>query len=389
MKDTSPVPSSLLQDFTAQQHTNLFLRAFSFSTGQLPRNPEGETELADRVVLMDDIGFAFLLKERENKVATKAGDLEKWIANTVVRKGVKEIQRTRDLLDSYASLSLVNHFGHRVTITPVDSEDLVSVIVYRVPQKSRPFRAPRFKKGKDGGFIHILRDVEYFEICQQFTTPAELRDYFGFRRHVLINWDSAAAAVSEGALIGQYVLEDYSTGPDQRFEKAARAKDRPAAYEFSFVLDSLASTIAGQSSEYADTAGCEILGEIARLGRHELKALKQQLRLGLDAVRGNRFELPFRIASGRTECGFLILPITREYRDRASYALESLTFACKHELDFPRQVGIGMWRKSEFVDIEWTFLEGENTPHPELDERLARSYPFRTRSEQNLPPIFV
>ena len=297
-------------------------------------------------------------------------------------------------------LSLVNHFGHRVSVTPAEAEDLVSMIIYRVPAKSRGFRAARFKKGRNGGFVHILRDVDYFEICQHFVTPAELLDYFGFRRDVLINWDAAAAAVSEEALIGQYLLEDYSSGPDQKFERAARSRGGPTACEFSFVLDSLASKIAGQHSDYADTDCYEILAELALLGRYELKALKQELRVGLEAVRANRFELPLRIASGRTACGFLIVPVTREFRDRAIDALESLSLASKHELDLPRQVGIGMWnsydllrgervQKSEFVDIEWAFVEGDNAPNPELDERLSTSYPFRTASEQKLPPIFV
>jgi len=400
VKDGSPGPSSLLHDFTAQQHANVFLRAFSFPTTHLPRSPEDETELADRVVLADNIGFIFLLKEREQKVATKPGDLEKWVVNNVVKKGAKQVQNTRDLLRGYMGLSLVNHFGHRVSVTPAEAEDLVSMIIYRVPAKSRGFRAARFRKGRNGGFVHILRDVDYFEICQHFVTPAELLDYFGFRRDVLINWDAAAAAVSEEALIGQYLLEDYSSGPDQKFERAARSRGGPTACEFSFVLDSLASKIAGQHSDYADTDCYEILTELALLGRYELKALKQELRVGLEAVRANRFELPLRMASGRTACGFLIVPVTREFRDRAIDALESLSLASKHELDLSRQVGIGMWNsydllrgervhKSEFVDIEWAFVEGDNPPNPELDERLASRYPFRTASEQKLPPIFV
>jgi hypothetical protein len=63
--------------------------------------------------------------------------------------------------------------------------------------------------------------------------------------------------------------------------------------------------------------------------------------------------------------------------------------ASKHELDLKRQVGIGMWQTSEFVDIEWVFLEGDNRPNRALDERLARSYPFRRSSERRLPPIFT
>jgi hypothetical protein len=389
VKARAPGPSSLLQDFTAQQHANVFLRAFSFPSMQLPRASDEDAELSERIVLIDKIGFIVQLKEREQKVASKPGDLEKWVASNVLKKGVKQVQNTRDLLGAYKGLSLVNHFGHRVSIAPMDADDLIGLIIYRVPAKSRPFRAARFKKGRNGGFVHILRDVDYFEICQHFVTPAELLDYFSFRRDVLINWDAAGTAVSEEALIGQYLLEDYSAEPDPRFEKAARSRGGPTACEFSFVLDSLSSRIASQGSDYADTDCYEILTEIALLGRYELKALKQQVRLALEAVRANRFELPFRIAAGRTGCGFLIVPVTREFHVHAMDALESLSIASKHELDLPRQVGIGMWRNSEFVDIEWLFHEGDNPPNPELDERLAHSYPFRNVSEQRLPPIFV
>lgn len=367
----------------------MFLRAFSFPTMQLPRASDEDAELADRVVLIDKIGFIVVLKEREQKVASKPGDLEKWVVSNVLKKGVKQVQTTRDLLRTYKGLSLVNHFGHRVSIAPLDADDLIGLIIYRVPAKSRPFRAARFKKGRNGGFVHILRDVDYFEICQHFVTPAELLSYFSFRRDVLINWDPAGTAVNEEALIGQYLLEEFAAEPDSRFEKAARSRGGPTACEFSFVLDSLSGRIASQESDYADTDFYEILTEIGLLGRYELKALKQQVRLALEAVRANRFELPFRIAARRTGCGFLIVPVTREFHAHAMDALESLSIASKHELALPRQVGIGMWRNSEFVDIEWIFREGENPPNPELDERLAHSYPFRNTSEQRLPPIFV
>jgi hypothetical protein len=389
LKESRPGPSSLLQDFATQQRSNVFLRAFSFPTIELPRPPEDDDELADSIVLIDKIGFIFQLRELGQQVMSKAGDLEKWVANTVVRKGIKQVQNTRDLLRSYAGLSLVNHFGHRLSLTPKDPDDLVSIIIYRVPAKARAFRAARFKKGRNGGFIHILRDVDYFAICEQFVTPAELVDYFSFRRDILINWNPIVTAVSEEAMIGQYLLEDYSSPPDQKFERSVRSRGGPSAYGFSFVMDSLAAKIAAQESVYADTDYYAILAELALLGRYELKALKQQLGLALESVRANRFELPSRIVSGRRDSGFLIVPLTLEFRDRVLDALQSLSLASKHELDLPRQIGIGMWRNSEFVDIEWIFMEGTNGPNPELDARLARNYPFRRASEQQLPPIFV
>jgi hypothetical protein len=381
--------SSLLQEFTTQQNENAFLRAFSFSTTQLPVDSASDVELADRIIMVKEIGFIFQLMEREQKAASGAGDLEKWITNYVVRRGVKQIQNTRDLLRRYMGLSIVNNFGHRMLIAPRDPDLLISIIVYRVPPKTRAFRAARFKKNRNGGFVHILRDVDYFEIMHQFVTPAELSDYFGFRRDILISWDPAATAVSEAALIAQFLLADYESLPDERFQSAWRLRAGPAACEFSFALDSLATTIASQESDYADTDCYDVLIELARLARHELRALKQQIGLALEAVRGNRFELPYRIASARTGTGFLVLPVTKEFHSRAWEALRSLSLASKYELDLVLQIGIGMWRESEFVDIEWVFLNGDNIPDAGLDERLAHTYPFRRSSERRLPPIFV
>jgi hypothetical protein len=389
VKEPTREPLSLVHDFAALQHANVFTRAFCFDAPHLPVSGESHGELADRVMLMDGIGFIFQLCEREPKVTSRAGDLEKWVANQVARKGSKQIQNTREVLSGYMGLSMVNHFGHRVTVTPHDPETFVGLVIYRVPPKSRAFRAPRFKRSRSGGFVHILRDAEYFEICDHFATPAELVDYFEFRRDLLLDWDSASAAVSEAALIGQFLMEDYSSAPDPRFERATRSHGGAVACEFSFLLETLAERIASQDSEYADTDCYEILHELGWLSRYDLRALKHQLRYALDAVHSNRFELPYRIASTRTGCGIIIVPVTREFQERSHDALLSLTIASKHELDLERQVGIGMWQDTEIVDVEWTFLEGDNEPDPELDERLARSYPFRGSSEQRLPPVFT
>ncbi|MFL5595546.1 MAG: hypothetical protein ACJ785_13180 [Gemmatimonadaceae bacterium] len=389
MKEEASEAATLLHDFVAQKHTNVFMKAFSFPASQLPAAGEKEVELADRVMLVDNIAFIFGLREREQQAASKVGDLEKWVSNQVSRKGVKQIQNTRELLSGYLGLSLVNYFGHRIMISPGDPESMVGVIIYRVPVKSRAFRAARFKRNTHGNFVHILRDVEYFEICQHFVTPAELFHYLNFRRDILLSWDAPSAGVTESALIGQYLQEDYSSAPHERFEKSASSRGEATGCEFSFVLDSLAGKIAEQDVDDGGDDCYEILSELAMLGRYELRALRQQVQLALESVRSNRFELPYRLVSHRSECGFLIVPVTGEFHDRAYGALKSLTIASKHELDLDRQVGIGMWKDGEFVDIEWVFLAGANAPDAKLDERLASNYPFRTTSERRLPPIFI
>lgn len=376
------------------------MRAFSFAANQLPTTSEKQPDVADRVMLLDNAGLIFQLREREQKVTAKVGDVEKWVAGQVVRKGVRRIQTTRDLLASYTGLSVVNQFGHRITVSARDPDSLVGLLIYRVPPKTRAFRAARFKQSRNGGFVHILRDTDYFEICHHFVTPAELLDYFAFRRDILLSWDSPSTAVSEAALIGQYLLEDFSSPPSSSLERAAKSRGGPTACEFSFVLDSLGAEIATLEDDEEDGHDEDengptnddryiILSELGLLGRYELRALKQQLRLALEAVRANRFELPFRIASTRTGCGFLTVPIMKEFHERGFEALQSLAMASKHELGLDKQVGIGMWKNSEFVDIEWVLLEGRNASDQRLDERLLQNYPFRRASERRLPPIFT
>jgi len=389
VKESAQEAVSLLHDFIAQQHANVFARAFAVSTNQLPHGTETQPGLADRMLLTNSIGFIFQLCERESHGVVKAGELERWAATQVVRKGVRLIQNTRELLATYSAISLVNDFGHRVTVSPKETESLVGVVVYRVPPKTRPFRVARFKRVRNGTFVHVLRDTDFFEICDHFVTPAELLEYFNFRRDILLGWDPPTTAVSETALIGQYLLEDFESPPDQRLEAAARARRSPAVCEFTFVLDNLAASIAAQEDDFADNDHYRILFELSMLGRYELRALSEQLRLALESVRADKLELPYRVASSKTGCGFIILPLTREFHDRSNDALESLAHASKHELDLERQVGIGMWRDGEFVEIEWLYLSGPNAPDAEIDERLVQSYPFRRASERRLPPIFT
>jgi hypothetical protein len=398
VKESASEPTSLLHDFSALHHSNVFSRAFSFAADQLPITTEKQAQISDRVLLTGETGFIFQLYERELKVPARTGDIEKWVSGQVVKKGARRIQATRELLASYSTLSVVNHFGHRMTLSPRNPDSLIGVVVFRVPVKTKPFRAARFKQNRNGGFVHILRDTDYFEICQHFVSPTELADYFAFRRDMLVGWDPPTTAVSERALIGQYLLEDFASPPSSSLERAARSRGGATASEFSFVLDSLAGDIARLEEDPEEhheedwPAGEEpyaILSEIASLSRYELRALKDQLRNALEAVRVNRFELPLRVASPRTKCGFLILPVMREFQDRAFEALESLAMASKHELSLAKQVGIGMWKDGEFVDIEWIYMAGDNPPQPEIDARLAQSYPFRLASDRRLPPVFT
>ncbi|MGZ9080464.1 MAG: hypothetical protein ACXW2A_19250 [Burkholderiales bacterium] len=374
--------TEFLEDIALHLNANVFTRTFSFSSAQLPVLVSPPPPLADRVVLVDGVCLVMDLCERKGRARLKSAEIERWFANEVLRKGVDRIRHTRDLLRSYDGISLVNSRGHRVSVAPKGLEDVSGLILHRSP-RAGGYVPPRFRKSRKTGFVHIMRDSEYFAICEHLVTPSELADYLKFRREILSRPFPVPPEVSEAALLGQYLFEELDAPADARYETAGRTfRGDPNAWAFSYVLQNLSTQIAKRDDESVESTYQRILAELARLGRSELRELKTQLRLSLEAVRADRFELPYRVTCTSTRCCFLVLPGSAEFRLRAREALESLAVASKYELGLEKQVSIAMWRSGEIIDIDWLYAEGPNVPDETLDKRLEHAYPFRRTSEK-------
>lgn len=381
---------SLLEDMTVHLSANVFTRTFSFSSAQLPVLTLPRPQLADHLVLLDGMGFIFQLTERTTPGANRVSELEKWFAEDVLKKGVKQIKRTRELLQTYLTLSLANASGHRVSVSVKGLKNLAGLILYRTPSRAPGFAPPRFKKTRVAGFVHIMRDADYFAACEHLVTPTELTEYLRFREEVLSRPDPVPPTVSEAALVGQYLYEDLDAAPDPRYENAARSlKGDPADWVFSYVMENLGTQISRRDEDSIEAVYHPVLTEMARLGRSELRELKNQLRLCLEAVRADKFELPYRLCSEPTQCAFLTLPGSVEFRLRARKALERLSIASKHELQVEKQVSIAMWRSGEIIDIDWLYLDGPNAPSEAIDRQLDVAYPFRRTSKKRLPEYFL
>ena len=371
-----------LEDITLHLNANVFTRTFSFSAAQLPVVASPPPPLADHVVLVDGFGLVIDLCERKGRARLKSGEIEKWFENEVLRKGVERIRHTRDLLRSYDGISLVNSRGHRVSVAPKGLDDAAGLILHRSP-RAGGYVPPRFRKSRKFGFVHIMRDSDYISICEHLVTPSQLADYLKFRQEIFSRPFPVPPEATEAALLGQFLFEELEAPADARYETAARAfRDDPNTSAFSYVLQNLSTQIAKRDDESVEAIYQRILAELARLGRPELRELKTQLRLSLEAVRADRFELPYRVTCTPTQCCFLVLPGSAEFRLRAREALESLALASKYELGVQKQVSIAMWRSGRIIDIDWLYTEGPNVPDETLARRLEHAYPFRRTSER-------
>jgi hypothetical protein len=371
-------PKNLLEDFVAQLNANVFLREFAFSATELSIPGKGQLEIADHLVLLDKLGLIYQLKERDAAASNDIPDLLTWFEDKVRRKAVKQLGATHALLESYRGTNLVNERGHQIPISTDTINNLVNIVIYRAG-RIVGFRPQRFYVSRSAGFVHFINDTDYFRVCRALITPTEIVEYFQFRQRVLLEHQIDNAKISESAFIGQYMAGDPDDAPDPRFERALNAQlENPDDWELSFITENLGQQIAYSIGDQSETSYYRILAQLAQLSRAELREFKLRLRLTLEAVRGDEYRLPYRMAVPRIDCGFLIFPVPRNMRNKARKALHNFTLASKHELQVTKHVGLSICKRvKNTLDLEWMYVEGENEPNPELDRQLEKNYPFR------------
>ena len=379
---------TLLEDFIATLNANIFLAEFAFSATELTVPGEGQVEIADHLVLIGEIGLAFQLKERDHDASAAPADVIKWFANKVYKGAVKQLGSTRRLLRRFHGATLKNHRGHAVAVAPQDIDEIHGIVVYRAPEVSG-YIAKRYHDSKSAGFVHFLSATDYLGVCRFLVTPAEISEYCSFRRG-LLSAGSEYSDVPEQALVGQFIAEEPLANPSARFAHVlAGLVDDRDGWDFSFFTEQFGEKIAYREGDESVTSHYGILRQFARLSRSELRAFKDRLRLSTDAVLSERHELPYRFACPRTDCGFVLIPLTSVSAEEARRVLTVFTRVCKHDFGVIAQVGLTIVRQSASIDIEWAYIDGPNEPNPELDLKLRIDSPFRPTKSQRVERYFV
>jgi hypothetical protein len=376
--------NTLLEQFVAQLNESVFLAEFSFSGSEIRIPGTGDLEIADHLVLLEDMGIAYQLKERDVTASSSAGDLSKWFAKKVRKKAVKQMSETREMLRDFQGKKLRNHLGHEIPLATSKITKLYSVVVYRMPTIDG-FAPSRVYDSRSAGFVHFIRDTDYLAVCQHLLTPAEIADYLDFRRSILVKWPSAAG-VSETALVGQYFAGDHEAEPASKYQAIVGAiQEHESNWSMSHIFSKLGSKVTYREGDQSETSHYRILTEFAKLSRSELREFKLRFELALDAARADRYELPYRMACPRTDCGFLILPVTSEDQQFARIALRNLSLASKHEFGVRRHVSLSVSSDAPDFNIEWMYVDSSVAPNPELDAKIQRDAIFRSTSDKQIP----
>ena len=125
---------------------------------------------------------------------------------------------------------------------------------------------------------------------------------------------------------------------------------------------------------------------MALLKRNELREFKKRFQLSLQKTREDVFVRPYRIAVPRTECGFVFIPVTREFLQHRRLGLHNFTLAHKYEQRLPRCIGLSIADgEDDWFTVEWCYIEFAWEQDAQMESMLETYNPFRDVSTSELP----
>ncbi|MBN1293684.1 MAG: hypothetical protein JXB48_17720 [Candidatus Latescibacteria bacterium] len=185
-------------------------------------------------------------------------------------------------------------------------------------------------------------------------------------------------------MIGQYLGEQIDSPPDvkyfdyyKRFQN--NAEDFIKIFEILKKFEDRMEYFKNPYSYY------DILLEFTKLYRTELKKINEFFYLCLEHCKNNKIEQPYRIVSSNSQCGFVMVPIDKEFISFRHDVLSSFTHAHKYEYKLARCVGISFaYDDGDFL-IDWCYIVGERKDNLEMEKFLEENYPFRNMKESVEP----
>ncbi|EMO55924.1 hypothetical protein [Leptospira noguchii] len=139
------------EDFINKLNYNVFFREFSFANTEFKIDGVGESELADHLVIVDELCFLYQIKERNIKEMNSTDDLSKWFNNKIRNKAVGQIKKSLKNLELFKGRKLKNEKNHQVAIVPPSLDKVILIIIFKLDQD---FSASLGYFSSDFGFIH-------------------------------------------------------------------------------------------------------------------------------------------------------------------------------------------------------------------------------------------
>lgn len=360
---------------------NRFLSEFSFSKNNFKPELESEIEFADHVILIDDLLIIFQLKERSQSKDYTSTTEKKWFQNKVLNISKKQIRNTLKYFENNEKIEIINQRGHKFDIKCNHISVFVKIIIYK-PSEFLPQDCYSINHyiSKKCGFIHILHINEYQNICNTFITPTEIAQYFGFRETILQQY---SVWPDEKSIAGQFIAGATTSAPNKRFSDYVDSLDNDINnFDIFSLLEGFEKSIAYTIDNIGEKDYYIFLEEFAKLDRAELREIKKRIIKSIDECKTNKFTLPFRVVSLRTNCGFVFVPIEEGLKKQRIHGLKNFTIAAKYASRVSKQIGISFLKDNHIFYIDWCYIESKWEWNKEMEDKLITDFPFHSASKK-------
>lgn len=359
----------------AKLNEHFFFQEFTFSRNQFSPVP-GNVELADSLIWLDDMVIVFQLKERNVSADSSLEAEKKWFEKKVLGVATGQVRDTLTYLNGTHEINLENHRGHQFSLNSSGISVVHKVVCYATAHElPDECKRKRCHVSRTAGVIHLFSARDYLGLVQTLLTPSELSEYLRFREELINKWGAECENVPEQALVGQYLDGRIELQPSIAFlENLHSLVARADEWDMSGIIKKFPDRI---TTDNQPTDYYAIVTEIAKLKRNELRQFKLRFQLAMEKSREAKFALPYRMASLRTGCAFVFIPLGSDMVTNRQNALVNLTIGCKYDLKLNKCIGVSFVAEDGgWYAVEWCFLESEWQLDTEIERWLKEGKPF-------------
>jgi len=372
------------EDTVGELNSAYFFREFTYSRNTFRPTPRGELELADKVVWLDDLLIVSQIKERNAPVGTAPDRERRWFADEVLKKATRQIRDTLGYLKGFPQIEVTNNRGHRFNLTTTQISHLHKLVIYH-PNDLLPSecRSRKHHTSRTAGLIHLIGSADYLTILSTLVTPAEISEYLSFRETLANRWPDAMLAVSERAIVGQYIRNLPQELPGARFEAYVDVVQQTVKdWDISPIIRLFMDRKNTRGPKEADY---RILKELARLNRAQMAEFRKRWQFSMKKALADEFSVPNRFTASNG-CGFVFIPLRRQDLPNRHNALINFTRLNKYDQKLDRCIGLSFIAegRGDWCDVQWCRMERAWTECPDLDTLLKQNYPFGPMRESRI-----
>jgi len=345
----------------------IFLPEFSFAANRFQVEKDGEVELADHVVWVDDLLIAIQMKEREAKLPEA-----NWFENKIVKKATKQVRDTLSFLNKYREIVIENQRGHRFRLEPARLARKFMVVVYEEPASILYRARPNHYISRTAGLIHLLRSSDLLDVCRTLITLSEIAQYLEFRATIV----RANGLLSERAILGQFLRGAVDELPSEHnAEEFLRLRRDRSRFDIRWFFEELPSVI-HTNHNGDDKSYYGVLKEYALLDRFELEQARIRIGMVNDSLRDSSNLPPVVMATQRGTC-FVWIAVPNETFDRRLILLQNMICLAKYATRMDRCVGISHAKRPDgLIELDMGYLEQPWEHDPLAEQCLAEANPF-------------